>query len=86
VVVFQNLAVARSVGCNFWTDEMQCSGKFLDVGADDSPCVFRLSSSLLSVAAGGAEVAQHLGLGRGVASGVCVWRGGLLVASFLYGC
>jgi hypothetical protein len=65
---------------------MQCSGKFLDVGVDDSPCVFKLRSSLLSVAARGADVAQHLGLGRGGVSGVCVcWRGGLLIANFLCG-
>ena len=34
--------------------------------------MFKLRSSLLSVAARGADVAQHLGLGRGGVSGVCV--------------
>ena len=52
VVVVQGLTVGRSVVCNFWNGGMQCSGKILDVGADGSPCVFRLSSSLLSVASG----------------------------------
>ena len=57
VVVVQDLTAGRSVECNFRTDGMQCCGKFLDVGADGSPCVLRLSSSLLSVAARGADVA-----------------------------